>query len=101
MRYKPRTPAPRYLGAVEEYDIYVTPDGAVIARYGDRPTKSVRPAGWSKPRGSDLSANSWYEGMLRVVGEGRASRDVAERIAALIACFAPDLCAAHNKEETT
>ena len=83
---------------MEEYDIYVTPDGSVVARYGNGQTRFVRPAGWSKPRGSNLSANSWYEGMLCVVGEGRASRDVAERIAALIACFAPDLCAAHNNK---
>lgn len=97
MRYKPQTPAPRYIGAVEEYDVYVTPNGNVIARYGDEMGSFARPAGWAHPRGGDLSANGWYKG-IRKSRHSPPTRDVAERIAALIACFAPDLCAAHNNK---
>lgn len=100
MRYKPQTPAPRYIGAVEEYDIYATPSGNVIARYGNDMASFARPHGWTKPGRGDLSANGWYKGIIKS-RHSPPTRDVAERIAALIACFAPDLCAAHNKEEKT
>lgn len=81
MRYRPQTPNPRFIGSVESFDIYVTPMGNIIARYGDDygsflnlgkvPYEQGRP---HKMMGSDHDVS------------------IKDRIDALMQCFAADLC---------
>ena len=77
MRYKPATKNPAYLGGVEEYDIYLTSQGNVVARWGNGAAASSHPI--AKAR----YATRW-------VGLTHMTREKAERIAAMVRCFGPE-----------
>lgn len=84
MRYTPQSANPRYLGGVDVFDVYITPVGNIIARYGDRPDKFFR-----------LGKKPYRAGKaIKALKDKRdATQDAAERIDAMILCFAPDVCA--------
>jgi hypothetical protein len=87
MRYKVWSPTPRYLGGVDEFDIYVTPMGAFIARYGSKTDNFIRLA-------SHPYTTVGVEARERINRPTMRKREaVAERIDAMIRCFAHDLCA--------
>ena len=91
MRYKTYSPSPRYIGGVDEYDIYITRGGNVIARYGNRSDEFLRPKSDLCSVGDPLSVGDWTTA-IRQLKAMRLDSDVAERIVAMLNCFAPDLC---------
>ena len=106
MRYKAHSPSPRYIGGVDKYDVYITKGGNVIARYADHSADfvGVHVGHFAGVAANPLDVRAWSKRLARsqsgAVSEEEA-HDLAERIVALLTCFAPDLCAAHNKKETT
>jgi hypothetical protein len=106
MRYKAHSPSPRYIGGVDKYDVYITRGGNVIARYGEHSADfvGVHVGHFVGVVTTPLDVRAWAH-RLRVSQSGAVSEEEAhhhaERIVALLTCFAPDLCATHNKKETT
>ena len=87
MRYEAQTPQPRYLGGVDEFDLYVTPNGSIIARFSSRWGDMIR-IGSAPYKAIPRS----LEGHIDRVSKAQ-QRDVVTRMDAMIRCFAPDLCA--------
>lgn len=81
MRYKPQTREPRYVGAVDRYDVYVTPMGNIIARFGDDYMSFI-----------NLGKVPYRPGQAKPAMSYMVNEGVGDRIDALIQCFAPDIC---------
>lgn len=81
MRYRPQTRQPRYIGAVDKYDVYTTPMGNIIARFSDDYMDFI-----------SLGKVPYRPGHAKRVIHHIGNEDVTDRIDALIQCFAPDIC---------
>ena len=87
MRYKPQCLNPRYIGGVDEFDLYVTPGGTIVARFGNGTGAKLRlNYGPYRKMPPDI------EGRIDRISKAER-RDVVTRMDAMIRCFAPDLCA--------
>jgi hypothetical protein len=87
MRYKPQCQDPRYLGGVDEFDLYVTPNGTFIIRFGSNLHAFIR-LGTAPYKAMPPNV----EGRIDRISKAER-RDVVTRMDAMIRCFAPDLCA--------
>jgi hypothetical protein len=85
IKSSPQSKNPRYLGGFDEFDIYITGAGSIIARYGNGYGDFV-----------NIGSRPYVKGKARLRLANSVlvrSPDLPERIKAMIMCFAPDVCA--------